>query len=70
MDGPELGTEVGAVDGLAVDGRSVEGTIVGPAEGKPVVAAEGTKVGSLVGSVASTVGANEGYLLGRSELGV
>jgi hypothetical protein len=51
----------------------VEGTIVGPAEGKPVVAAEGTKVGSFVGSVASTVGVNEGFLLGRSdgcELGV
>lgn len=51
----------------------MEGTIVGPAEGKPVVATEGTKVGLLVGSVASAVGANEGYLLGRSdgfELGV
>lgn len=51
----------------------MEGTIVGPAEGKLVVAADGTKVGSFVGSVASTVGANEGFLLGRSdgcELGV
>ena len=48
----------------------MEGTIVGPAEGKVVVVTEGTKVGSFVGSVASTVGANEGFLLGRSELGV
>lgn len=48
----------------------MEGPVVGPAEGKLVVVAEGTKVGSFVGSVASTVGVNEGFLLGRSELGV
>lgn len=41
--------------------------IVGTAEGIQVLAIEGTPVGSLVGLVTTTVGASEGYLLGRSD---